>query len=129
MIVIIMIFKNMTNKAISLEIGERIEQMRLEQNLTQQQLADEIGLSRPSYRKLEAGSAKFENIIATLRVLGRLDLIENFIPETPFSPLEQLKLQGKKRQRASRKRTVTYDNSESDIESNRVNEPKPDLGW
>ena len=121
--------KNMTNKAISLEIGERIEQMRLEQNLTQQQLADEIGLSRPSYRKLEAGSAKFENIIATLRVLGRLDLIENFIPETPFSPLEQLKLQGKKRQRASRKRSLKYDSSKSDIESNRVNEPKPDLGW
>jgi transcriptional regulator with XRE-family HTH domain len=121
--------KNMTNKAISLEIGERIEQMRLEQNLTQQQLADEIGLSRPSYRKLEAGSAKFENIIATLRVLGRLDLIENFIPETPFSPLEQLKLQGKKRQRASRKRSLKYDNTNSDIESNRVNEPKPDLGW
>lgn len=121
--------KNMTNKAISLEIGERIEQMRLEQNLTQQQLADEIGLSRPSYRKLEAGSAKFENIIATLRVLGRLDLIENFIPETPFSPLEQLKLQGKKRQRASRKRPLKYDSSNSDIESNRVNEPKPDLGW
>jgi transcriptional regulator with XRE-family HTH domain len=121
--------KNMTNKAISLEIGERIEQMRLEQNLTQQQLADEIGLSRPSYRKLEAGSAKFENIIATLRVLGRLDLIESFIPETPFSPLEQLKLQGKKRQRASRKRSVKYDKSSSNIEGNRVNEPKPDLGW
>ena len=120
----------MTNKAISLEIGERIEQMRLEQNLTQQQLADEIGLSRPSYRKLEAGSAKFENIIATLRVLGRLDLIENFIPETPFSPLEQLKLQGKKRQRASRKRSLKYDSTSSDdIESNRVNEPKPDLDW
>ena len=124
-----MIFKNMTNKAISLEIGERIEQMRLEQNLTQQQLADEIGLSRVSYRNLVNGSGKFENIIAVLRALGRLDLMENFIPETPFSPIEQLKLQGKKRQRASRKRSLKYDNANSDIESNRVNESKPDLDW
>ncbi len=119
----------MTNKAISLKIGERIEQMRLEQNLTQQQLADEIGLSRVSYRNLVNGSGKFENIIAILRALGRLDLMENFIPETPFSPIEQLKLQGKKRQRASRKNSPTYDNANSDIESNRVNEPKTDLDW
>ncbi len=119
----------MTNKAISLEIGERIEQMRLEQNLTQQQLADEIGLSRVSYRNLVNGSGKFENIIAVLRALGRLDLMENFIPETPFSPIEQLKLQGKKRQRASRKRPLKDDNANSDIESNRINKSKPDLDW
>ncbi len=119
---IIMKYKNMTNKAIATEIGERIEQLRLEQNLTQQQLADEIGLSRVSYRKLVGGSGKFENIIAVLRALGRLDLVEQFIPETPFSPLQQLKLQGKKRQRASRKKPASSN-------TNAVNEPKTELDW
>ena len=91
----------MSNQSISAEIGRRIEQLRLEQNLTQQQVADEIGLSRVSYRNLVGGGGKFENIIAVLRVLGKLDLIEQFVPETTFSPMEQLKLKGKQRQRAS----------------------------
>lgn len=91
----------MTDKSIAAEIGRRIEQMRLEQNLTQQQVADEIGLSRVSYRKLVTGAGKFENVIAVLRALGRLDLVEQFVPEMVFSPMEQLKLKGKQRLRAS----------------------------
>ncbi len=107
----------MTNKAIAAELGERIEQLRLEQNLTQQQLADEIGLSRVSYRNLVKGSGKFENIIAVLRVLNQLDQLENFIPETGYSPMQQLKLKGKQRKRASKKR------------KDEVREPNPDLDW
>lgn len=94
-------FESMTDSAIAAEIGQRIEQMRLEQNLTQQQIADEIGLSRLSYRKLVHGAGKFQNIIAVLRVLGRLDLVEGFVPQTAFSPIQQLKLRGKQRRRAS----------------------------
>lgn len=93
--------KTMTNQAIATELGRRIEQMRLEKNLTQQQIADEIGISRVSYRKLVNGAGKFENVIAVLRALDRLDLLENFIPETAFSPMEQLKMKGKRRRRAS----------------------------
>jgi len=91
----------MTDQSIAAEIGHRIEQLRLEQNLTQQQVADEIGLSRVSYRKLVSGAGKFENIIAVLRVLGQLDSVEQFVPKTTFSPMEQLKLKGKQRQRAT----------------------------
>ena len=103
-------FNTMTDKSIAAEIGRRIEQLRLEKNLTQQQLADEIGLSRVSYRKLAQGKGKLENIIAVLRALDKLDLVENFIPETTFSPMEQLKLKGKQRQRATgshKRKTVT----------------------
>jgi len=112
-----MIFKSMTNKAIAAELGERIEQLRLEQNLTQQQLADEIGLSRISYRNLVKGSGKFENIIAVLRALDQLDQLENFIPEVGYSPMQQLKLKGKQCKRASKK------------SQNEVREPSPDLDW
>lgn len=96
--------ESMTNQSISTEIGRRIEQIRLEQNLTQQQVADEMGLSRVSYRSLVTHGGKFENIIAALRVLGRLDLIESFVPDTTFSPMAQLKLQGKQRKRATGER-------------------------
>lgn len=110
-------FESMTNKAITVELGERIEQLRLEQNLTQQQLADEIGLSRVSYRNLVKGSGKLENFIAVLRVLDQLAPLENLIPETGISPMQQLKYRGKQRQRASKTR------------KDEVREPKPDLGW
>lgn len=94
-------FESMSDQAVAEELGRRIEQMRLERNLTQQAVADEIGLSRVSYARLESGQAKWLNVIATLRALGQLDLLERAIPETTFSPMEQLKLQGRQRQRAS----------------------------
>jgi DNA-binding XRE family transcriptional regulator len=94
-------FESMTDRAIAQEIGQRIEQMRLEQNLTQQYVADEIGLSRLSYRKLVEGAGKFVNVIAVLRVLGRLDLVTGFVPEVISSPMQQLNMKGRQRQRAS----------------------------
>ena len=112
----IMNFDSMTNRAIAQEIGQRIEQLRLEKNITQQQLADEIGLSRVSYRQLAKGAAKFENIIAALRVLGRMDLVEQFIAETTFSPMAQLKLKGKQPQRASRQRDDAVDKANKDLD-------------
>jgi len=103
----------MTNHSIAAEVGRRIERMRLEQNLTQQQVADEVGISRVSYRKLIGGAGKFENVIAVLRVLGNLDLVDKFVPESVFSPMEQLKLKGKQRQRATGEHAQK---SESDTE-------------
>ncbi len=97
-------FEPMTNAAIAAEIGRRIEQLRLERNLTQQQLADAIGISRVSYGRLEAGEAKFVNVIAALRALDQLALVANFVPEADFSPMEKLKMKGKQRQRAAGRR-------------------------
>lgn len=99
-------YHSMTDEAIASEIGRRIEQLRLEQNITQQQLADSVGISRVSYAKLVAGQAKFTNIIATLRALNQLEAFEGFLPDDPFSPMEQLKLQKRKRRRASGPRSA-----------------------
>jgi len=92
----------MTDLAIAKEIGQRIEQLRLEANISQDFIANELNITKKTYRNVKYGKAKFELIIGILRVLNRLDYLNNFIPETPFSPMERLKLQGKKRQRASR---------------------------
>lgn len=98
-------YHSMTNTAIAAELGERLERLRLEKNMTQQMLADEIGITAKSYRQLVAGGGKLENMIAALRALNALEQLENFLPATPSSPLEQLKLRGKQRQRA---RTTPY---------------------
>lgn len=96
-------FEALSDQAIAAEMGRRLEQLRLERNLTQQQLADEIGLSRVSYRKLVGGEGKLVNFIALLRALGRVAGLAAVIPDTVFSPMEQLKLKGKTRKRASRR--------------------------
>mgnify|MGYP006189607775 CR=1 FL=1 len=98
-------YQSMTNSAIAAELGERLERLRLGQNMTQQMLAEEIGITAKSYRQLVAGGGKLENMIAALRALNALDQLDNFLPNTPASPLEQLKLRGKQRQRA---RTSSY---------------------
>jgi transcriptional regulator with XRE-family HTH domain len=119
-----MSFESMSSEAVAEEIGRRIEQLRLERNLTQQQIADEVGLSRLSYRRLEAGEAKLINVIAVLRVLGQLEVLERAIPDVIFSPMEQLKLLGKKRKRASGSRLI---NKKSKPYS--VDEVTEDLDW
>lgn len=97
-----------SDAAIAAELGRRLEQLRLEQNITQQTLAAEIGITPKSYRQLIAGGGKLENFIAALRALNALHQLENFIPETPYSPIEQLKLRGKQRQRARTMKTEEF---------------------
>ena len=101
----LMNYQTMTNAAIAAELGNRLERLRLLRNVTQQQMADEIGVTPKSYRQLVAGGGKVENLIAALRVLDALDQLDHFLPEPAPSPLQQLKLKGKERQRA---RTKTY---------------------
>ena len=94
----------MTDNAIAREIGHRIEQLRLEANISQEKIADELGITPKTYRNIKEGKARFEIVIGVLRVLNCLELVDHFIPDTPFSPMELLKLKGKKRQRASRRK-------------------------
>ena len=96
-------------------LSNQVRRLRFEHGqMTQQQLADEIGLSRVSYRKLIMGGGKFENVIAVLQALGKVDLLQNFIPETTFSPMEQLKLQGKQRRRATSALAIINDKETAD---------------
>ena len=60
-------------------IGERIRQLRIEQNMTQYQLADLTGLKRPHITRIEAGSYSvgFDTLQAIAKALGcTLDFIK-----------------------------------------------------
>lgn len=93
-------YSGMTDAAIAAELGNRLEQWRLAQNIPQQQVAEEVGITPKSYRQLVAGGGKLENFIAAMRVLNCLEQLDNFLPPPQPSPLLQLKLQGKIRRRA-----------------------------
>ena len=87
-------------------IGNRIADYRLERNLTQTELAKEAGVSKSTVVRLEDGcSIQLVNLIRVLRALNMLENIDTFLPEIPASPLELIKLKGKRRRRASTKRS------------------------
>ena len=98
-------FYAMTDSAIAEELGRRLEQIRLEANRPQKEIACELGISEGTYRKAVKGKARLEVIIGIMRILEQLENLENLLPDRPFSPIEMLKLQGKKRQRATSKRS------------------------
>ncbi|CAN5280288.1 hypothetical protein BH20ACI2_BH20ACI2_01520 [soil metagenome] len=94
-----------TDKFVLQEIGERLEQLRLNKNLIRTALADQAGVSRNTIDRLESGnSVQLTNFIRVCRALGILSRFEAVFPLPSPSPVAQLRLQGKKRRRASQKR-------------------------
>jgi transcriptional regulator with XRE-family HTH domain len=98
------IAKQATDASILTEIGRRLARLRLEKNLTQVQLATQAGVSKSTVQRLESGDVS-PQLSGFIRVSRVLDLIERFdllVPESVPSPVEQLKLGGKRRKRASK---------------------------
>jgi transcriptional regulator with XRE-family HTH domain len=99
-----------TDKAILKEIGGRLEQLRLNRNLIRTELAEQAGISRNTIERIESGdSVQLINLIRLCRALGVLGRFEAVFPPPVLSPVAQLKLQGKSRRRASKKRSETVD--------------------
>ena len=100
------ITKQATDEVILGELGGRLAKIRLDRNLTQAQLATQAGVSKRTVERLESGCVATQ-LSGFLRVCRVLDVIERFdtlVPESVPSPVEQLKLRGRKRRRASVKR-------------------------
>ena len=83
-------------------LGRRLARHRLNQNLTQAALATQAGVSTPTVQRIEQGqSSQAANLIRILRVLGLLDNLDALVPEPAISPIQQARMRGRIRQRAS----------------------------
>lgn len=91
--------------AIAEQLGERLRQARLNANLTQNELAEQCGLSRKLIMGAEKGKAQLESLVAILQALNLTEQLDLFIPAQTISPVQLARLQGKKRQRASGNRS------------------------
>lgn len=70
------------------ELGRRLRQLRLNQGLSQADLAARAGISELTLRKIEGGSlGNTSNFLSLLRELGRLDSIEAVVPASRVSPI------------------------------------------
>ncbi len=98
------IAKPATDAAVLSEIGRRLAQVRLEKNLSQVQLAEQAGVSKSTVQRLESGdvSPQLSGFIRVCRVLDLIERLDLLVPEPVSSPVAQLKLGGKRRQRASK---------------------------
>ena len=97
---------SMTNARIEIEVGERLKKLRLEYNITQDDLAKKTGLSRVSISKIERGKGvNLSSLIEIMRGLRVLENIAYLIPEQEISPIEMIRLKNKtKKKRASTKK-------------------------
>lgn len=94
----------MSDKALAEQIGSYVKHHRLELNKTQEELAKDAGISRSTLSLLERGEpVTTPTLIQVLRVLDQLIIFEEFQVNETFSPLDLVKLQKEKRQRASGK--------------------------
>jgi len=102
------IAKQASDEAILSELGGRLARVRLEQNLTQAQLAEQAGVSKRTVERLESGSVatQLSGFIRVCRVLEIIERFDMLVPEPVPSPVEQLKLGGRKRRRASSTKAV-----------------------
>ncbi len=92
---------SLNDNAVLEELGKRLARTRLERNLSQERLAIEAGVSKATIERLEAGEpVKSTSLIRVLRSLGRLEALDQLLPEPLPSPIERIRLQGRRRQRA-----------------------------
>lgn len=108
----------LTDDAVLKALGSRLASARLERNLTQAALAEQAGVAKRTIERLESGAVatQLSGFLRVCRVLGLLERFDTLIPEPALSPIAQLKLQGRKRQRAAGRKTVDH---------LMVSEPKP----
>ena len=90
------------------KIGEHLKALRLKQNITQQALAEEAGVSLSSVKKIEQGAiGSFDSLLRVLRTLGKLDVLLPLVEEEQLSPNEYYEMVQKagahKRKRAAGK--------------------------
>ncbi len=91
----------MSDSAVLEELGTYIQQTRLQQNKTQQQLAEAAGVNRSTVVQFESGGGgTLLTFIQLLRALQQLPLLQQFEQKQELSPLQLAKLEHKTRKRA-----------------------------
>jgi transcriptional regulator with XRE-family HTH domain len=97
-------WNSMSDYALTMHIGSFVKHHRMEQNKTQEVLANAAGISRSTLSLLERGeTVTLATLIQVLRVLDVLHIMDAFEVQQDISPLALAKIEKDKRKRASGK--------------------------
>jgi transcriptional regulator with XRE-family HTH domain len=93
----------LSDSAIIESLGAFIKQHRLDQNITQADLADRASINRSTLSEFERGTrVSLITFIQLLRALDLLHVLDTFTIEQKISPLELAKKNSDTRKRASK---------------------------
>jgi transcriptional regulator with XRE-family HTH domain len=93
----------MADPEIVKEICQAVKQMRINKNISQQQIAEMSGLDRTTISRMETGRAvNILTLVQVLRALDKLDILNVFSTEQVISPIRLLKEEERKRKRAGK---------------------------
>ena len=105
----------MTDKALLTLMGDFIKGTRLQQNKTQEEVANAAGINRGTLVQIEQGSGgTMQSFVQIMRAIDQLDLFNYFEITQQPSPLQLAKLSMQKRQRAT---------------GHAADKPKPKSNW
>lgn len=95
------IMVEMTDDEILGELGKRLRSYRLQQNVSVAEVAARAGVNPNTVVNVEAGgNARLKTIVRLLRVYGRIETLNAFLPPPQISPLQLARDRGRPRQRA-----------------------------
>lgn len=98
-------WKALADPAIINEICNSLKHMRLNRNMSQDELANRSGINRVTISRMEKGRAiTLLTLIQVLRALDKLDILNVYIEEPEISPMQLLKQQEQQRRKASPKK-------------------------
>lgn len=110
----------LSDAMIMARVGDRLRSSRLKQNITQQDLAKDAGVSLSSLKNLEKGEIRsFDTFLRVIRTLGSLELLQPLVEEEQLSPSEYYDMVHSAKAR-QRKRASGGKN---------LNKAKEDLEW
>jgi len=76
---------------ISQEIADRCKSLRLEQNLSQEEIAGRSGITLSTYRRFEReGSISLERLVSVIHCLGRISELEKILLPALVQDLDQI---------------------------------------
>jgi len=97
------LWNEFSDNALQAMIGQFIQQSRIMQNKSQQQVADAAGINRSTLSQIENGrGGTLLTLIQILRVLNQISFLKVFQVEEKASPLYLAKMEMKKRRRSRR---------------------------
>ena len=89
-----------TDNAILKQIGAKLKEERMAQNISQTTLAERSGLSQFSVSQIENGhNTSLLSILAILRTLNKLEVLAELFAEKPISPVALSALMKSQKQR------------------------------
>ncbi|HMP72080.1 MAG TPA: helix-turn-helix domain-containing protein [Kiritimatiellia bacterium] len=93
------------DEAVLAELGRRLAQVRIGQNISQAELAQRAGVGKRTLERVEAGeTTQTRTLFRILRELGLLAQLDALLPEPKPRPRDVIREDGRLPRRAGRKK-------------------------